>query len=121
MGPVGTVFEDDAGARDRIADAVGGRPVLVRARGGALRDEFMHEHVKCVRLWTAVRGILPLRVGGVQAQDPSHPADLDERTEALVARIAAMPLNQLIMVKLALNTQLLANEAYFERMMMPIV
>jgi enoyl-CoA hydratase len=35
-------------------------------------------------------------------------AELDERTEALVARIAAMPLNQLIMVKLALNSALLA-------------
>ncbi|HEX4190270.1 MAG TPA: crotonase/enoyl-CoA hydratase family protein [Marmoricola sp.] len=35
-------------------------------------------------------------------------AELDERTEALVQRIAAMPLNQLIMVKLALNSALLA-------------
>ncbi|MGV0906194.1 crotonase/enoyl-CoA hydratase family protein [Mycobacterium novum] len=34
------------------------------------------------------------------------PADLDERTERLVARIAAMPVNQLIMAKLALNTAL---------------
>jgi len=34
--------------------------------------------------------------------------ELDERTEALVARIAAMPINQLIMVKLALNSALLA-------------
>jgi enoyl-CoA hydratase len=35
-------------------------------------------------------------------------ADLDQRTEILVQRIAAMPLNQLIMVKLALNSALLA-------------
>lgn len=35
-------------------------------------------------------------------------AELDERTEALVQRIAAMPVNQLIMVKLALNSALLA-------------
>lgn len=35
-------------------------------------------------------------------------ADLDERTEVLVQRIAAMPLNQLMMVKLALNSALLA-------------
>lgn len=35
-------------------------------------------------------------------------SELDERAEALVARIAAMPLNQLIMVKLALNSALLA-------------
>ncbi len=33
--------------------------------------------------------------------------DLDERTETLVARIAAMPLNQLMMVKLALNSVLI--------------
>jgi enoyl-CoA hydratase len=35
-------------------------------------------------------------------------ADLDERTEILVQRIAALPLNQLMMVKLALNSALLA-------------
>jgi enoyl-CoA hydratase len=35
-------------------------------------------------------------------------AELDERTEALVRRIAAMPVNQLVMVKLALNSALLA-------------
>ncbi len=34
--------------------------------------------------------------------------DLDERTETLVARIAAMPLNQLMMVKLALNSVLIS-------------
>ncbi|MEZ0383925.1 MULTISPECIES: crotonase/enoyl-CoA hydratase family protein [Mycobacteriaceae] len=39
----------------------------------------------------------------IEAPDP---ADLDERTERLVARIAAMPVNQLIMAKLALNTAL---------------
>ncbi|GFG72278.1 crotonase/enoyl-CoA hydratase family protein [Mycolicibacter senuensis] len=39
----------------------------------------------------------------IEAPDP---ADLDERTEHLVARIAAMPVNQLIMAKLALNTAL---------------
>jgi len=33
--------------------------------------------------------------------------DLDERTERLVERIAAVPVNQLIMVKLALNSALL--------------
>ena len=40
----------------------------------------------------------------VEAPDP---ADLDERTERLVERIAAVPINQLIMVKLAMNTALL--------------
>ena len=39
----------------------------------------------------------------VEAPDP---ADLDERTERLVERIAAVPVNQLIMVKLAMNTAL---------------
>ncbi|WP_370289991.1 crotonase/enoyl-CoA hydratase family protein [Nocardioides sp.] len=34
--------------------------------------------------------------------------ELDERTEVLVQRIAAMPINQLVMVKLALNSALLA-------------
>jgi len=34
--------------------------------------------------------------------------DLDDRVESLLARIAAMPLNQLMMVKLALNSALLA-------------
>lgn len=41
------------------------------------------------------------------AIEAPEPADLDERTEHLVARIAAMPVNQLIMAKLALNTALL--------------
>ncbi len=39
----------------------------------------------------------------VEAPDP---ADLDERTERLVERIAAMPVNQLIMIKLAMNSAL---------------
>jgi enoyl-CoA hydratase len=34
--------------------------------------------------------------------------ELDERTEVLLARIARMPLNQLMMAKLALNSALLA-------------
>ncbi|HUS21960.1 MAG TPA: crotonase/enoyl-CoA hydratase family protein [Aeromicrobium sp.] len=39
----------------------------------------------------------------------SWPADeLDERTEAFVQRVAQMPINQLIMAKLALNSALLA-------------
>ena len=40
----------------------------------------------------------------VEAPDPE---DLDERTERLVERIAAVPVNQLIMVKLAMNSALL--------------
>ena len=53
-------------------------------------------------------------ISGKQAEEwglaiESCPADeLDDRTEALVQRIAAMPVNQLIMVKLALNSALLA-------------
>lgn len=39
----------------------------------------------------------------VEAPDP---AELDDRTERLVERIAAMPVNQLIMVKLAMNSAL---------------
>lgn len=41
------------------------------------------------------------------AVEAPEPDDLDERTERLVARIAAMPLNQLIMVKLACNSVLI--------------
>jgi enoyl-CoA hydratase len=41
------------------------------------------------------------------AIEAPEPEDLDERTENLVARIAAMPVNQLIMAKLALNTALM--------------
>ena len=40
------------------------------------------------------------------AVEAPEPADLDERTERLVARIAAMPVNQLMMIKLAMNTAL---------------
>ena len=44
---------------------------------------------------------------GLAIEAPA-PEDLDERTEILVQRIAAMPLNQLMMVKLVLNSALLA-------------
>ncbi len=45
------------------------------------------------------------------------PADeLDARTEVLLERIAAMPLNQLMMVKLALNSALLAQGVATSRM-----
>lgn len=50
------------------------------------------------------------------AVEAPEPADLDERTERLVARIAAMPVNQLIMVKLALNTPLLQQGVATSRM-----
>ena len=43
----------------------------------------------------------------VEAVEAPDPADLDERTERLVSRIAAMPVNQLMMVKLALNSVLI--------------
>ncbi|MFV0494299.1 crotonase/enoyl-CoA hydratase family protein [Mycobacterium sp.] len=49
----------------------------------------------------------------VEAPDP---ADLDERTERLVARIAALPVNQLIMIKLALNSALLQQGVVTSRM-----
>ena len=42
------------------------------------------------------------------AVEAAPPEELDERTEILVERIAAMPVNQLMMVKLALNAALLA-------------
>ena len=42
--------------------------------------------------------------------------DLDERTERLVQRIAAVPVNQLIMVKLALNTALYQQGVVTSRM-----
>lgn len=42
------------------------------------------------------------------AIEAPEPEDLDERTEILVQRIAAMPINQLMMVKLALNSALLS-------------
>jgi len=50
------------------------------------------------------------------AIEAPEPEDLDERTERLVQRIAAMPLNQLIMVKLALNSALLAQGVENSRM-----
>ncbi|BBX27334.1 crotonase/enoyl-CoA hydratase family protein [Mycolicibacterium alvei] len=40
------------------------------------------------------------------AVEAPEPQDLDERTERLVARMAAMPVNQLIMAKLACNSVL---------------
>jgi enoyl-CoA hydratase len=49
----------------------------------------------------------------IEAPDPE---DLDERTERLVARIAAVPVNQLIMVKLALNSALLQQGVATSRM-----
>ena len=49
----------------------------------------------------------------VEAPDP---ADLDERTERLVERIAAVPVNQLVMVKLALNSALLQQGVATSRM-----
>jgi enoyl-CoA hydratase len=42
------------------------------------------------------------------AVEAPEPDELDERTEILLGRIAAMPLNQLMMTKLALNSALLA-------------
>lgn len=49
----------------------------------------------------------------VEAPDP---ADLDERTERLVERIAAVPVNQLIMIKLAMNSALLQQGVANSRM-----
>src|SRR5260370_35272751 len=42
----------------------------------------------------------------VVAGEAREPSDLDVRTEDLVERIAAVPINQLIMVKLAMNSAL---------------
>ena len=50
------------------------------------------------------------------AIEAPEPEELDERTEVLVQRIAAMPLNQLMMVKLALNSALLAQGVENSRM-----
>ncbi|MBZ5735289.1 crotonase/enoyl-CoA hydratase family protein [Nocardioides sp. TRM66260-LWL] len=50
------------------------------------------------------------------AVEAPEPEELDERTEALVQRIAAMPINQLMMVKLALNSALLAQGVQNSRM-----
>ena len=52
---------------------------------------------------------------GLAIEAPSAD-ELDQRTEVLVQRIAAMPLNQLIMVKLALNSALLAQGVENSRM-----
>jgi enoyl-CoA hydratase len=49
----------------------------------------------------------------IEAPDPK---DLDERTELLAERIAAVPVNQLIMVKLALNSALLQQGVATSRM-----
>lgn len=49
----------------------------------------------------------------VEAPDP---ADLDDRVERLVSRIAAMPVNQLIMAKLACNSALLQQGVATSRM-----
>ena len=50
------------------------------------------------------------------AVEAPEPEDLDDRTERLVARIAAMPVNQLIMAKLACNTSLLQQGVATSRM-----
>ena len=50
------------------------------------------------------------------AVEAPEPEDLDERTERLVARIAALPVNQLIMIKLALNSALLQQGVDTSRM-----
>ena len=52
---------------------------------------------------------------GLAIEAPA-PEDLDERTERLVERIAAVPVNQLIMVKLALNSALLQQGVATSRM-----
>ncbi|MFV8170817.1 crotonase/enoyl-CoA hydratase family protein [Mycolicibacterium peregrinum] len=50
------------------------------------------------------------------AVEAPEPGDLDERTERLVERIAAMPVNQLIMAKLACNSALLQQGVATSRM-----
>lgn len=55
------------------------------------------------------------------AIDAPPAAELDERTEDLVQRIAAMPLNQLMMVKLALNSALLAQGVQNSRMISTVL
>ncbi|WP_066901509.1 crotonase/enoyl-CoA hydratase family protein [Mycolicibacterium houstonense] len=50
------------------------------------------------------------------AVEAPEPEDLDERTERLVERIAAMPVNQLIMAKLACNASLLQQGVATSRM-----
>jgi enoyl-CoA hydratase len=50
------------------------------------------------------------------AVEAPEPDELEERAEVLVQRIAAMPQNQLMMVKLALNSALLAQGVHTSRM-----
>jgi enoyl-CoA hydratase len=50
------------------------------------------------------------------AVEAPEPEELDEHTERLVARIAAMPVNQLIMAKLACNSALLQQGVATSRM-----
>ncbi|GAB08952.1 putative enoyl-CoA hydratase [Gordonia araii NBRC 100433] len=50
------------------------------------------------------------------AIEAPEPEQLDERVERLVQRIAAMPTNQLMMVKLALNSSLLAQGVHNSQM-----
>ena len=76
------------GARRRTVGAPPRRP----ARQTPAADRGLHHRRAGRRVGTRRRG--------------SDPADLDERTERLVERIAAVPVNQLIMVKLAMNTAL---------------
>src|SRR5690606_1646568 len=62
MRAIGTVLEQDAGCCDGIADAVGARPILVRPRLGALRDETLHERVQRAGLGSPGVRPAPLRV-----------------------------------------------------------
>ena len=50
------------------------------------------------------------------AIEAPEPEDLDARTENLLERIAAMPINQLMMVKLALNSALLSQGVHTSQM-----
>ena len=50
------------------------------------------------------------------AIEAPEPEDLDARTENLLQRIAAMPINQLMMVKLALNSALLSQGVHTSQM-----
>lgn len=50
------------------------------------------------------------------AIEAPEPEDLDARTENLLERIAAMPINQLMMVKLALNSALLSQGVHNSQM-----
>ena len=64
--------------------------------------------------WDCITGAQAAEWG--LAIEAPEPADLDERTEQLVQRIAAMPVNQLIMAKLALNTALYQQGVVTSRM-----